>query len=96
MELEELLNSLPNLSPADATLIELAYHRAEQAHEGQKRRSGEPYFIHCVSVAQILADLKLDATTIAAALLHDTVEDTDLTLEEIEREFGVEVARLTS
>ena len=94
MELEDLLNSLPNLSPADTTLIDLAYHRAEKAHEGQKRRSGEPYFIHCVSVAQILTDLNLDATTIAAALLHDTVEDTNLTLEEIEREFGVEVARL--
>lgn len=94
MELEQLLNNLPNLTPADMTLIERAYKRAEQAHQGQKRRSGEPYFIHCVAVAQILAELNLDATTVAAALLHDTVEDTDLTLEDLEREFGVEVARL--
>ncbi|GAB4574071.1 MAG: bifunctional (p)ppGpp synthetase/guanosine-3',5'-bis(diphosphate) 3'-pyrophosphohydrolase [Anaerolineae bacterium] len=94
MELEQLVNSLPNLTPADMTLIERAYKRAEQAHYGQKRRSGEPFFVHCVAVAQILAELNLDAATIAAALLHDTVEDTDLTLEDIEREFGSEVARL--
>lgn len=94
MELDQLLSSLPNLSPADTMLIEAAYRRAEQAHQGQKRRSGEPYFVHCVAVARILAELNLDATTIAAALLHDTVEDTGLTLEDIEREFGMEVARL--
>ena len=94
MGFEQLLASLPSLSPAEATLIEHAYHRAEQAHQGQIRKSGEPYFTHCVAVAQILADLKLDAPAIAAALLHDTVEDTSITLENIEQEFGVEVARL--
>ncbi len=94
MGLEQLLASLPSLSPAEATLIEHAYYRAEQAHQGQIRKSGEPYFTHCVAVAQILADLKLDAPAIAAALLHDTVEDTSVTLESIEQEFGVEVARL--
>ncbi len=94
MELEQLLNSLPGLSPADVTMIEHAYKRAELAHKGQQRRSGEPFFIHCVAVAQILAELSLDATTITAALLHDTVEDTSITLEDIEREFGTEVARL--
>ncbi len=94
MGFEQLLASLPSLSPAEATLIEHAYYRAEQAHQGQIRKSGEPYFTHCVAVAQILADLKLDAPAIAAALLHDTVEDTPVTLENIEQEFGVEVARL--
>ncbi len=94
MEIKQLLESLPNLSPADTTLIERAYRRAEQAHDGQMRKSGEPYFTHCVAVAQILSDLRLDATTIAAALLHDTVEDTRLTLEDVEGEFGMDVARL--
>ncbi|MBN2469906.1 MAG: bifunctional (p)ppGpp synthetase/guanosine-3',5'-bis(diphosphate) 3'-pyrophosphohydrolase [Anaerolineae bacterium] len=94
MELDQLLSSLPNLTPADSMLIERAYNRAEQAHQGQKRRSGEPFFVHCLAVARILAELNMDAPTIAAALLHDTVEDTSLTLEDIEREFGVDVARL--
>lgn len=94
MELDVLLGSLNNLSPVETTLIERAYRRAEQAHKDQRRKSGEPYFTHCVAVAQILAELNMDACTIAAALLHDTVEDTRLTLEDIEREFGVEVARL--
>lgn len=94
MELDQILQSLPNLTPAERALIERAYHRAEQAHQGQKRKSGEPYFVHCVAVAQILADLNLDAATIAAGLLHDVVEDTALTLEDLEREFGVDVARL--
>ncbi|NPV66801.1 MAG: bifunctional (p)ppGpp synthetase/guanosine-3',5'-bis(diphosphate) 3'-pyrophosphohydrolase [Anaerolineae bacterium] len=94
MDLQQLLSSLSNLTPAEVTLIERAYRRAEKAHEGQIRRSGEPYFVHCVAVAHILAELNLDGTTIAAALLHDTVEDTDLTLEDIEREFGADVARL--
>ncbi len=94
MDLQQLLSSLSNLTPAEVALIERAYRRAEKAHEGQVRRSGEPYFVHCVAVAQILAELNLDGTTIAAALLHDTVEDTGLTLEDIEREFGADVARL--
>ncbi len=94
MDLEQLLSGLPNLTPNEVTLIERAYRRAEQAHEGQVRRSGEPYFAHCVAVAQILVELNMDGATIAAALLHDTVEDTALTLEDIEREFGEEVARL--
>ncbi len=63
---------------ADLSLIERAYAVAERAHDGQKRRSGEPYITHPVAVAQILADLGIGAKTIAAALLHDTVEDTEL------------------
>ncbi len=94
IDLEHLLSGLTNLTPADVTLIEHAYKRAELAHQGQKRRSGEPYFVHCVAVAQILVELNMDAPTIAAALLHDTVEDTSLTLEEIENSFGEDVARL--
>ena len=68
--------------------------KAEQAHEGQVRKSGEPYFTHCVAVAHILAELHLDAEAIAAALLHDVLEDTDITREELENEFGHDVSRL--
>ncbi len=94
MNLQTLLDSLPSLSPNDRSLIERAYHKAEKAHEGQRRRSGEPYFTHCVAVAHILADMKLDAEAVAAALLHDTLEDTDITLEELRSEFGATVASL--
>lgn len=73
-----------------------AYYYAEKAHENQKRASGEPYFIHPVAVADILIDLGLDAPTIAAALLHDVIEDTPATDEDIRREFGEEVLTLVS
>ncbi|MGN0774033.1 MAG: RelA/SpoT family protein [Candidatus Ventricola sp.] len=80
---------------ADVALVEKAYHFAEKAHEGQKRKSGEPYFIHPMIVAGILAKLMLDPPTIAAGLLHDTVEDCEsVTLEVINKEFGQEVALL--
>jgi guanosine-3',5'-bis(diphosphate) 3'-pyrophosphohydrolase len=79
---------------ADIGLIERAYSAAVRAHEGQVRRSGEPYITHPVAVAQILADLGIGSKTIAAALLHDTVEDTDYTLDELRRDFGDEVAML--
>ncbi|MEB4616216.1 RelA/SpoT family protein [Leucobacter sp. M11] len=78
----------------DLSIIERAYTTAERAHRGQKRRSGEPYITHPVAVAQILADLGVDATTIAAALLHDTVEDTEYSLESLTEDFGEEVAML--
>ncbi len=95
MYLESLLAHLPaDLSAADRDLIERAYRRAQKAHAKQKRRSGQPYIVHCVAVAQVIADMKLDAVTIAAALLHDTVEDTDLTLLDLDDEFGGEVAAL--
>jgi GTP diphosphokinase / guanosine-3',5'-bis(diphosphate) 3'-diphosphatase len=93
-DLESLLNTMPELTPNDRSVIEQAYHRAEQAHEGQKRKSGEAYFTHCVAVASILADMQLDAEVIAAALLHDVVEDTDVTLDQLRSEFGGEIARL--
>jgi GTP pyrophosphokinase len=79
---------------ADLSLIERAYSVAERAHRGQKRRSGEPYITHPVAVAQIIADLGIGAKTIAAALLHDTVEDTEYTLDELRDQFGDEIAML--
>src|SRR6201747_3077418 len=79
---------------ADTALIERAYATAERAHSGQKRRSGEPYITHPVAVAQILADLGIGTKTLAAALLHDTVEDTEYTLDMLRRDFGDEVAML--
>ena len=79
---------------ADIVLIERAYSVAEKAHTGQLRKSGEPYITHPVAVAQILADLGIGSKTIAAALLHDTVEDTDYTLAMLQRDFGDEIAML--
>ena len=76
----------------DISQIEKAYKIARNAHEGQFRKSGEPYIIHPLSVALILADLELDKETIVGGLLHDVVEDTVMTDEEIEKEFGKEVA----
>ncbi len=95
MRLENLLEQLPDdFSPADLDLVQRAYRAAEKAHKGQKRASGEPYVNHCLAVAIILVELRVPAAVIAAGLLHDTVEDTDITLKEIERDFGKEVARL--
>ncbi|TMK59565.1 MAG: bifunctional (p)ppGpp synthetase/guanosine-3',5'-bis(diphosphate) 3'-pyrophosphohydrolase [Actinobacteria bacterium] len=74
--------------------LEQAYHVAEEAHEGQVRKSGEPFIEHPLAVAEILADLRLDTTTLAAALLHDTVEDTEITLARIQEGFGEDVARI--
>ena len=79
---------------ADESLLNRAYVFSMQAHGSQVRESGDPYFSHPLEVASILADLKLDAATIATALLHDTVEDTLATPEEIEEIFGPEIARL--
>lgn len=93
--LEDLLSRIRIYFPnADLSIIEKAYHFSEKAHEGQIRRSGEPYISHPLSVAAILADLRLDLDTIATGLLHDTVEDTPVTLEDIRREFGDVIAHL--
>ena len=78
----------------DISMIEKAYKVASEAHKDQKRKSGEPYIIHPLCVAIILADLELDKETIVAGLLHDAVEDTWMTYEEVEKEFGSEVALL--
>jgi RelA/SpoT family (p)ppGpp synthetase len=93
-DLQAIIDALPELTPNDRSIIERAYYRAEEAHEGQKRKSGEPYFTHCVEVASILADLKMDAETIAAGLLHDTIEDTPVTREDLQQEFGHTIAQL--
>jgi GTP diphosphokinase / guanosine-3',5'-bis(diphosphate) 3'-diphosphatase len=87
--LEKLLEQLPeNYSITDRELVMRAYQVAEEAHREQKRHSGEPYINHCIAVANILAELKVPSEVIAAGLLHDTVEDTPMTLGDIRREFG--------
>ena len=92
---KELINSVLKYHPStDISMIEKAYKVASEAHEGQKRKSGEPYIIHPLCVAIILADLELDKETIVAGLLHDAVEDTWMTYEEVEKEFSSEVALL--
>lgn len=97
MELQDLLNRIQSYtSDPDLDLITRAYEFAQKAHEGQFRESGEPYFTHPVEVAEILAELELDVTSIAAALLHDVVEDTDIPLEKIEAGFGAQVALLVN
>ena len=79
---------------ADISMIEKAYRLATEAHRGQVRKSGEPYIIHPLWVGIILADLEMDKETIVAGMLHDAVEDTDMTLEDVSREFSEEVALL--
>ena len=91
----ELIASIKKYHPStDITMIQKAYETAREAHKDQKRKSGEPYIIHPLCVAIILADLELDKETIVAGLLHDAVEDTWMTCDEITREFGPEVALL--
>ena len=93
--LEPLLQSVRVTHPkADVSVIERAYAVAEQAHHGQTRKSGDAYITHPLAVTTILAELGMTPPTLAAALLHDTVEDTDYKLEQLERDFGVEIANL--
>src|SRR3989338_4160718 len=95
LRLDDLLETVASYnSDADFDLIKKAYVFSAKAHEGQMRRSGEPYLIHPLGVACLLAQMRLDVPSIAAALLHDTVEDTKVTLEEVERLFGLEVKSL--
>ncbi len=94
-EVEGWLQSLAReRPPAEAELIRRAVARAEQAHAGQVRASGEPYVLHALGCARILAELRLDTETLVGAILHDVVEDTPVTLAEIEQEFGPRIARL--
>ena len=93
--MEATLQKIKENYPNEELLVK-AYDYAEKAHANQKRASGEPYFIHPCAVADILIDLGLDAATIAAALLHDVIEDTDSTAEDIKAEFGDEVLGLVS
>ena len=92
---DKLIETIRKYHPStDVSQVQKAYNIAFEAHKEQKRRSGEPYIIHPVSVAIILADMELDKETIVAGILHDVVEDTVMTLEDIENEFGEEVALL--
>ena len=99
--MEQLLGYLiecleSNRKRLDIDLIKKAYYIAYQAHDGQKRKSGEDYIIHPVEVAIILANYGMDTETIVAGLLHDVVEDTDVTIEEIRKNFNNEVAKLVN
>jgi len=93
--LAPLASTIRKTSPkVDLREVVRAYELAEQAHAGQTRKSGEPYIIHPIGVAQVLAELGLDTPTVVAALLHDVVEDTDLTVTDVAREFGDTAALL--
>jgi GTP pyrophosphokinase len=95
MNVEELVEKVRAYhSGADVDLIRRAYDFSARVHTGQKRLSGEPYFVHPVEVASIIADLKLDVASVATGLLHDTVEDTLTTVPEVAAEFGEEIAGL--
>ncbi len=93
VQLKEILEELPRgvASIEARDLIQRAYAMAERAHAGQFRKSDEPYLIHPLNVAHILAELNFEPAVIAAGLLHDVLEDSDITREEIEAEFGHEV-----
>lgn len=88
---KEILGEMSKPSSEDTAFVEKAYEYSRRGHEGQKRYSGEPYFVHPAATAKILAEYGMDATTIAAGLLHDVVEDQRFSREEIEREFGKEL-----
>lgn len=95
VEFKHLIDTIHTYLPqAKCDDVTKAYHLAEEAHKDQRRVSGEPYILHPLAVAQILADMKIDTTTITASLLHDVVEDTSYTLEDIKKMFGKEVAFL--
>jgi GTP diphosphokinase / guanosine-3',5'-bis(diphosphate) 3'-diphosphatase len=84
----------PHNERLDRELLARAYRFSEQAHRGQTRNSGEPFVTHCVEVAKVLAELQLDSLTVACGLIHDVVEDTDVTVADVEREFGREIASI--
>ncbi len=95
MDINLLMKKIESYNPdTDQALIRRAYEYADKAHEGQKRNSGEPYIIHPLHVAYILAELKMDDATIAAGLLHDVLEDTDISYEKMEEDFGKEITTL--
>ncbi len=90
----ETIESNGGIDPTSLALITEAYELAEAAHAEQRRASGEPYIYHCLEVASVLAELRLDSPTIAAGLLHDVIEDSLVSLEDLQRDFGEEVAHL--
>src|ERR1700686_269596 len=95
MTVSDLVTKVQQYDPSlQGAWLERVYEVADRAHEGQRRASGESYIAHPLAVADILADLEMDSATIAAALLHDVVEDTVITNEEVAEEFGAEIAAL--
>ena len=95
MSVKSLINQIQGYNPeAEIELLERCYRFAQEAHDGQKRKSGEPYFTHCVKTAKILAELRLDTHTICAGLMHDILEDTGITRQELQVRFGANIANL--
>ena len=95
MSIKSLISQIQSYNPeAEIELLERCYRFAQEAHKGQKRKSGEPYFTHCVKTAEILAELRLDTHTICAGLMHDLLEDTRITREELQVRFGANIANL--
>ena len=95
MSVKSLIRQIQAYNPdAEVELLERCYRFAQEAHEGQKRKSGEPYFTHCVKTAAILVELHLDTHTICAGLMHDVLEDTGITREELQVRFGANIANL--
>ncbi len=94
--INEIISIIGNLKKEDQELIQKAFDFAKKAHSGQKRKSGEPYFNHVFATAKNLAELGMDATVISAGFLHDTLEDTEATEEELRKEFGDEIVELVN
>src|SRR6185312_14082032 len=95
MTIQELIDRLHQYDPsADGAWLRRVYEMADAAHAGQRRASGESYIEHPLAVAGVLAELEMDRETIAAALLHDVVEDTSITSEQVAEQFGDEIAQL--
>src|SRR5258708_32942563 len=95
MRLQDILSKVESYHPAaDLELIKRTYAFAAKAHDGQLRRSGDPYVVHPLGVAATIADLKLDVPSVCAGLLHDCVEDTSATTDDISKQFGSEIAFL--
>ena len=86
-----LIDSMKHADTSERKQIAKAFEFSQKAHEGEMRASGEPYFVHLFETAKILAEIGMDSTTVIAGLLHDTIEDTEVKEEEIEKEFGKEV-----
>ena len=95
MSIKSLVNQIQAYNPdAEVELLERCYRFAQEAHEGQQRKSGEPYFTHCLKTAEILTELRLDTHTICAGLMHDVLEDTGITRQEMQVRFGTNIANL--
>ena len=95
MSLKSLISQIQAYDPeAEVELLERCYRFAQDAHKGQRRKSGDPYFTHCVKTAEILAELRLDTHTICAGLMHDVLEDTGITRQEMQVRFGANIANL--